>query len=192
MTSQDASQAEPQEQVKGGKDKSTKRTFVPIAEVSQLQDALQNERKRNEECMTRLKYLQADFENLQKRSKKEIEESVKYGETDLAIRLLPVLDDLERALAASKNSDNKDAVVGGVEMILKAAQNVLFSKGLAPIDAVGKKFDPAKHEAAGYVSSSDHEDNTIIRELRKGYMFCDKVIRPSIVEVARKASSEKT
>jgi len=193
MTSEDASQGGPQEPVaKGRKDVFTKRTFVSIAEVTQLHNALEKEQKKNEECMTRLKYLQADFENLQKRSKKEIEEAVKYGETDLAIQLLPVLDDLERALTAGKNSDNRDAVVGGLEMILKAAQNVLFKRGLSPIDAVGKKFDPTRHEAIGFVSSSDLEDNTIVRELRRGYMFCDKVIRPSIVEVARKTSVERT
>ena len=192
MIPQDTPQQEPNEHpIDRKKDASAKRTFVPVSEVTLLRKALEEEKKKNEECVTRLKYLQADFENLQKRSKREIDDATKYGETDLTLNLLPIFDDLERALAAGKNLDNKEAIVGGLEMILKAAQNVLFRRGLSPIDAVGKKFDPAKHEAIGFVSSSDREENTVVRELRKGYMFGEKVIRPSIVEVARNPSSEQ-
>jgi len=168
----------------------SKKTFVSTVETARLEKALQEEKKKNEEYVTRLKYLQADFENLQKRTKKEIEEMVKYGHEDLMVSLLPILDDLERALNAGKSSDNKDAVVEGLELVLKATQNVLFQKGLSPIDSVGKKFDPTKHEAIGFVSSTDYEDNTVVREFRRGYMLGDKVIRPSIVEVARKPSTE--
>jgi len=173
------------------KETPTKKTFVPITGIARLEKDLQEERKKNEEYLTRLKYLQADLENLQKRTKREIEETVKYGNEDLIVSLLPILDDLERALAAGRNSDNKDAVVGGLELILKATQNVLFQKGLSAIDAVGKKFDPAKHEAIGFISSQDCEDNTIVRELRRGYMLDSKVIRPSIVEVSRKPTAKQ-
>lgn len=168
-----------------------KRTFVPASEVGELRKALEEEKKKSEEYLTRLKYLQADFENLQKRSKREMDEAIKHGETELAQDLLPVLDDLERALVAGKNSDNKEGIIGGLEMILKMAQNILSKRGLSPIDAVGKKFDPTRHEAAGFVSSPDCEDNMVVKELRKGYVFGDKVIRPSIVEVARKSSPEQ-
>jgi len=168
----------------------SKKTFVSAVETARLEKALQEEKKKNEEYLTRLKYLQADLENLQKRTRKEIEEMVKYGHEDLIVSLLPVLDDLERALNAGKSSDNKDAVVEGLELVLKATQNVLFQKGLSPIDSIGKKFDPTKHEAIGFVSSTDYEDNTVVREFRRGYMLGDKVIRPSIVEVARKPSIE--
>jgi len=163
---------------------------VPIIEVARLEKALEEERKKSEEYLTRLKYLQADFENLQKRTKKEIEEMVKYSNENLILNLLPILDDLERALNAGKSSDNKDAVIGGLELILKETQNILFQKGLSEIHSVGTRFDPTKHEAIGFISSPDHEDNTVIREFRRGYMLNDKVIRPSMVEVARKPSAE--
>lgn len=192
MIPQDTPQQRPSEHSSDRKkDDPSKRTFVPASEIASLQKALDEKKKENEECLTRLKYLQADFENLQKRSKREIDEAIKYGETDLAYNFLPILDDLERALAAGKNSDNKEAIVGGLEMILKAAQSALIRRGLSPIDAVGKKFDPAKHEAIGFVSSSDSEENTVVRELRKGYMFGGKIIRPSIVEVARNLGPEQ-
>ena len=193
MTSQKVPEQKPHEaSSQEKKEPSVKRTFVPASEVKELQKALEEEKKKSEEYLTRLKYLQADFENLQKRSKREMDEAIKYGETELALSFLPVLDDLERALVAGKNSDNKEAIIGGLEMILKTAQNILLKRGLSPIDAVGKKFDPTKHEAAGFVSSSDCEDNMVVKELRKGYVFGDKVIRPSIVEVARKTSPEQT
>ncbi len=173
------------------KDASAKTTFVPASEVTKLRKALEEEKKENEKYLDRLKYLQADFENLQKRSKKEMDEAIKYGETGLILNFLSVLDDIERALAAGKNSSNKEAIIEGLEMILKATQNVLFKRGLSPIDAIGKRFDPTKHEAVGFVCSPDHEDNTVVRELRKGYTFGDKVIRPSMVEVAKKLDSEQ-
>jgi molecular chaperone GrpE len=174
------------------KDASAKTTFVPASEVTKLRKALEEEKKENEKYLDRLKYLQADFENLQKRSKKEMDEAIKYGETDLILNFLSVLDDIERALVAGKNSSNKEGIIEGLEMIWKATQNILFKRGLSPIDAVGKKFDPTRHEAVGFVCSPDHEDNIVVRELRKGYMFGDKVIRPSMVEVARKQSSEQS
>lgn len=193
MTHHDLSQAVPQErETHEKKGASTKKTFVPIVEVARLEKALEEERKKSEDYLTRLKYLQADFENLQKRTRREIEETVKYGNEDLIVSLLPILDDLERALTAGRSSDDKDAVIGGLELILKATQNVLFQKGLSAIDAVGKKFDPAKHEAIGFISSPDHEDNTVVREFRRGYMLGNKVIRPSVVEVSRKPSAEQT
>jgi molecular chaperone GrpE len=167
----------------------SKKTFVSVAEAARLEKALQEEKKKSEEYLTRLKYLQADFENFQKRTKKEIEEIVKYSNEDLIVSLLPVLDDLERALNASKSSGNKDAVIEGLELVLKETQSILFQKGLSPIDCVGKKFDPTKHEAVGFVSSNEHEDNTVIRELRKGYVLNGKVIRPSMVEVNRRTST---
>ena len=192
MISRDSPVKEPPKHDTEEKNASVKKTFVPVSEVTSLRKALEEEKKKNEEYVNRLKYLQADFENLQKRSKREMDEAIRYGETDLVSNLLPVLDDLERALAADKNSDNKEAIIGGLEMILKTTQNVLFRRGLSPIDAVGKRLDPTKHEAIGFVSSADCEDNTVVRELRKGYMFGDRVLRPSIVEVARKAGSEQS
>ncbi len=193
MTGPDPSEAGPQEPENNEeKEVSKRKTFVPIVEVARLEKALEEERKKSEEYLTRLKYLQADFENLQKRTKKEIEETVKYSNEDLIVSLLPILDDLERALNAGKSSDNKDAVIGGLELILKETQNVLFQKGLSEIDSIGKKFDPTRHEAIGFISSPDHEDNTVIREFRRGYMLNNKVIRPSMVEVARKPSAEST
>ncbi len=167
----------------------SKTTFVSIKEVEKLRKELEEEKKKSNEYLSRLKYLQADFENLQKRSKKEIEDATEYGNQELVVKFLPVLDDLERALASAKESKDSGAILDGVELILKEVQTTLYEVGLVPVESVGKKFDASSHEAMGYVENSNEPDCTITKELRKGYRLGDRVIRPSMVEVSRKPTS---
>ncbi|MFH0848237.1 MAG: nucleotide exchange factor GrpE [archaeon] len=164
----------------------SKTTFVSIKELDKLKEALEQEKKESNECLLRLKHIQADFENLQKRTKKEMEEVVRYGNEGLVTKLLPVLDDLERALNATKETGNREAILDGVELILKGIQATLFEVGVSQIEAVGTRFDPSIHEAIGYVEAPDQPENIIVREFRKGYRLGDKVIRHSVVEVSRR------
>lgn len=136
--------------------------------------------------MNRLKYLQADFENYQKRVKREQEELVKRGSEELIVKLLGVVDDLERAIEASKNSSDKKLLVSGVEMVLKKLQATLAEEGVSQIEAVGKPLDPELHEAIATVETDQCPENIIVRVLRKGYSLNGKLIRPSMVEVAKK------
>ena len=136
--------------------------------------------------MNRLKYLQADFENYQKRVKREQEELVKRGSEQLIVKLLGVVDDLERAIEASKSSSDKEVLVSGVEIVLKQLQATLAEEGLSQIEAVGKPLDPELHEAIATVETDQYPENIIVRVLRKGYSLNGKVIRPSMVEVATK------
>ena len=136
--------------------------------------------------MNRLKYLQADFENYQKRVKREQEELVKHGSEQLIVKLLGVVDDMERAIEASKSSSDKEVLVSGVQMVLKQLQATLAEEGLSQIEAVGKPLDPELHEAIATVETDQYPENIIVRVLRKGYSLNGKVIRPSMVEVAKK------
>jgi molecular chaperone GrpE len=163
----------------------SKTTFVSQVEFEKLKKVLDDEKKKASEYLSRLKYLQADFENLQKRTKKEVDEAILHGNEGLIMKLLPILDDLERALNSAKETKDKEAVLDGLELILKEVQTTLYEVGLLPIESIGKSFDPLIHEAIGYVESSDQPENTITREFRKGYKLGDKVIRPSVVEVVR-------
>lgn len=163
----------------------SKTTFVSVKELDKLKEALEEEKKKSNEYLLRLKHMQADFENLQKRTKKEMEETVRYGNEGLVSKLLPILDDLERALNASKETKNKEAVLDGLELILKEIQTTLYEVGLSHIESVGARFDPSIHEAIGYLETSDQPENVVMREFRKGYRLGDKVIRPSVVEVSR-------
>lgn len=160
-------------------------------ELENLKKALEDERARLNVYMNRMKYLQADFENLQKKMKREVEEGVRREEERLIARLLDVLDDLERAVEAGRGSGEKEAVTSGVEMVLKRFQRILEEEGLARVEAAGKPFDPRLHEAVEEALVDDVPENTVVAELRKGYLLKGRVIRSSMVRVARSPGKEK-
>jgi molecular chaperone GrpE len=158
-------------------------------EVEELKKALEEERKKAEDYLIRLKYLQADFENYQKRVKKEIEEAVRFEVEKLILKLLNVLDNLELALKIGRETNNKEALVKGVELTLNGLKEALKEEGLVGIEALGKPFDPNLHEAVEQIQTSNPPDNIVVEELRKGYILRGKVIRPSMVKVAKLISS---
>jgi len=133
------------------------------------------------------KYLRlyAEFENYKKRVNKDKEELIKYGNENLLYSLLPVIDNLEMALKHS--SDEVTAgLIQGVEITLKELLRTLDKFGLTPIEANGKPFDPAIHHAMSVVEREDIEENIVVEELRKGYVFRDKVLRAPLVAVSKK------
>lgn len=145
---------------------------------------LDEEHGRAEEYYGRLLRLQADFENYRRRTQKEKEDLWKYASEQLIISLLPVLDNLDRALVA--RDDDPVRVVEGVEMIYRQLQDILTREGLSSIPAAGEEFDPALHEAMMQQETDQYPDNTVLEELQKGYLLKDKVIRPAMVKVARR------
>ncbi|MFQ5763091.1 MAG: nucleotide exchange factor GrpE [Candidatus Bathyarchaeia archaeon] len=161
-------------------------------DMSSLKEALQKEREKVEEYLNRLKYLQADFQNYQKRVQKEIGEASRLASEKLMVELLSVLDDLERAVGVGKKAEDKKLMLAGLEMVLKEFTDILKRQGLNPIEALGKPFNPALHEAVSQVETDEYEDDTITQELRKGYIFNNKVIRPSMVQVAKAKKPSET
>jgi len=153
-------------------------------EIETLKKELCDEQEKAERYLTQLKYLQADFENFQKRMKKEIDQQIQLSNEELIVNLLCIIDELELAVQAGKQTKNGDVIVSGVEMVLKKLYETLGHEGLAQIEAVGKPFDPTKHEAVQKVLTREHADGIIIEEVRKGFVLRDKVIRPSMVKVA--------
>ena len=154
-------------------------------EVAKLKRQLDEEHERAEQYLNQLKYLQADFDNYCKQSKKWVENSIKCANELLITKLLNVLDSLELAVKASREDNSKEALIKGVEITLKNFENILKEGGLEKIEALNKKFDPALHEAVEQAITNDPPDNIIIEELRKGYLFRGKVIRPSMVKVTK-------
>ncbi len=148
------------------------------------------EKKRSEEYLTRLKYLQADFENLRKRCDRQIQQVTEYGTERLVIQLLEVLDELELAVKNGQSTDSAKILLEGVQMTMKRLRKVLEQEGVSPIESIGKPFDPSKHNAIAAEERDDVENCVVTEEVRKGYMMKDKVIRPSIVKVAVKKSSK--
>lgn len=137
--------------------------------------------------------LYAEFDNYKKRVARDREELIKYGNESLLYELLPVIDNLEMAMKHSSNdtSSASSAMGGGglaqgVEITLKEFLRVIDKFGLSPIDASGKMFDPSLHHAMTQVERDDIDENMVVEEFRKGYMFREKVLRPSLVAVSKK------
>lgn len=155
-----------------------------IRRASEIEKTLAAEQAKSKDYLNRLMYLQADFENYRKRVEKEIGEAIQRTNERLITDLIAVIDELEIAVQSSKKTENKQALIEGVEMVLKKLYATLEQEGLAKIEAVGKPFDPNKHEVILRVPTNNHVEGTVIEEVRRGYMFKNKVIRPSIVKVA--------
>ena len=159
--------------------------------LRKLEEALNAEQAKSREYLDRLKYLQADFENYRKRADKEFQEVTQRSNERLIIDILDIADDLERAVQTGRTTDNTKVLLEGVEMVQKKLYSMLEQEGLTRIDAVGKPFDPNRHELLAKISCKDHEEGTIVEEVRKGYIFKGKVIRPSVVKIACKEGEFK-
>lgn len=142
---------------------------------------LAQEKKRSEELLMKLKYLQADFENHRKRADKEMREVEEASVRGLVLKLLSVLDELGLATENAKSGKGGE-LLEGIKMVHKNLNAVLESEGLRKIKAVGEPFDPKVHEAVEKVEGSSKGD-VVVGEIRPGYMFRGQVIRPSMVKV---------
>ena len=127
----------------------------------------------------------AEFDNFRKRTDREKEAMFGNGQSAMIVKILPVLDDMERGLAALSEEEKGSSVGQGLEMICKKLSKILEDAGVTPIEAEGKPFDPALHNAVMQQESEEFESGTVIKELQKGYMFRDQVIRYSMVMVAQ-------
>ncbi len=148
----------------------------PLAELAALRD--------------RHLRLSADFDNYRKRAAREREETVCFANENLIGELLPVLDNLERALATAEGCAGGEAIAEGVRLISRQLGEVLGRCGLSSVAAAGAAFDPNLHEAVGMVTSGEHPEGTVVSEVRKGFSLKGKVIRPAMVLVSRGSSSE--
>ncbi len=136
------------------------------------------------EYLDHLQRLQAEFDNYKKRVDREKAELIKYASAELVSELIDIMENLERGVASAKGSDDIDSIVKGMEMVSTQLKDILGSRGLKPIEAVGKKFDPHYHEAMMMTPTDEYPYNTVIEEFQQGYMIKDKVIRYSKVRVS--------
>jgi molecular chaperone GrpE len=127
---------------------------------------------------------QADFENYKKRSAREKDEAIKYANSSLLERLVPILDNFELGLSAARSEGETSPVFSGMSMILKQLNDLLTENGAQPIEAEGKKFDPNLHEAIAREPSEKVPEGTVLRQTRRGYRLKDRLLRPSSVVVS--------
>jgi molecular chaperone GrpE len=138
------------------------------------------------------KYLRtlAENENARKRFRLQSEETVRLQREGLLRDLLPIIDNLERAVGAARGGGNGKSIVEGVEMVLQSMFDLLKGHGVSQLQTLGQPFDPQKHEAVDHVSSPQHAPNTVIQEFHRGYQIGDRTLRPARVSVAKASAKD--
>ncbi|MCE0523681.1 MAG: nucleotide exchange factor GrpE [Methylacidiphilales bacterium] len=137
------------------------------------------------ELKDRLLRAQAEWDNSRKRILREKEEAVRYAGEAILERLLPVLDNFEMGMQAAKTATDPKTIAQGLEMVLAQFQQALRDAGVEAIDAVGKPFDPHRHEALGHHESHEHPEGQVLSQIRKGYKLKDRLLRAASVFVAK-------
>ncbi|MFZ2071547.1 MAG: nucleotide exchange factor GrpE [Halobacteriota archaeon] len=157
-------------------------------EVGRLKHDLEEQIMLADDYLSRLKYLQAEFENYKKIVAREQEMYKMRATEELIKNLLPVIDNLEMAIASARRNEDDQTLVEGIELIYANLVAVLAKEGLKPLKTVGEKFDPYEHEVILTVLADDLPEDTIVEELEKGYKLGTKVIRTSKVKISKAVS----
>ncbi|SFM46164.1 nucleotide exchange factor GrpE [Thermodesulforhabdus norvegica] len=133
----------------------------------------------------------AEMDNTRKRLERERNEAVAYANEQILRELLPVIDNLERAISHANSETDPKALLEGVEITLRSFLSTLERFGCTPFESVGKPFDPSYHEAIMQQETEEYPENTVLQEYQKGYMLKDRLLRPAMVVVARSVKEKK-
>jgi len=169
-------------------DKDNKKTGDPLKEMEARLESLEKEGK---ESYDRFLRVSAEFENYKKRAAREMNDFRKFANESFIKAMLPVVDNLDRAIESSSNDDHaQNSVLEGVNMTLKEILKVFEQFNVKPFESLGKAFDPALHQAVMQEETNDHPENTVLNELQKGYMMHDRLLRPAMVVVSKTKEPE--
>jgi molecular chaperone GrpE len=157
-------------------------------EVQALKAELEQKKKELATAQEKQLRALAEMENYKKRAARDQTEQLRYANEKLLRELLPVLDNLERALNHAKDASERSPWIEGVELTYRQFLDVLKKFGVTPITSIGEIFDPGRHQAVAYLDTNDQPENHVAEELQKGYLYHERVLRPSMVAVARKPS----
>jgi molecular chaperone GrpE len=160
-------------------------------EIIKLNKELEEKTKEAKENNDNFLRSRADLENYKKRVEKEKKEIREFANDNLIMDLLTVVDNMERALSHINDESNVKSLKEGVDITVNQMITLLNQFGLEQISAVGESFDPKVHEALSHEESADHEPDTVIREMRKGYTLKGRLLRPSIVTVSKSVEDTK-
>jgi len=164
------SQKEPSKEHKGDSD------------IEALNRMVEEEKEKASNYLANWQRAEADFSNYKKRLEQEKNETTSYANWALILNLLPVLDDLDRAIDAAPSEITDNAWFEGIKLIQKKLWTVLKSNGISEIEALGKPFDPNVHEAVAHLEG---EEGIVVNEIQKGYKLKDRLLRPSLVGVGK-------
>ena len=161
---------------------------TPVEEDSKVEETQSEENKKLQEAYDKLNQqyvrLAADFDNYRKRQEQERESLVKYGTENALKKMLEVLDNFERGQKALEGVEDSEKIKECFQLVHKQVWETLSKLGLEEIKAVGEEFDPNFHEAVMQTPTTEHPEHTVINELQKGYKVGDKILRPTLVNVA--------
>jgi molecular chaperone GrpE len=158
---------------------------VTESETQKLQAQIAAKDKELSEIKDRYLRALADNENARKRIRQQSEESIRIQRENFLRDLLPIVDNLERAVEAARGGGNGKPIVEGVEMVLRTILDFLKTHGVTQISAVGELFDPQRHEAVDQIESDQHPPNTVVNEFHRGYQIGERLLRPARVAVAK-------
>ncbi|MFP4087460.1 MAG: nucleotide exchange factor GrpE [Desulfobacteraceae bacterium] len=162
--------------------------FIPLEEMTREQlieklEEMEKERDDNQDLYLRAK---AEMENVKKRFQKEKQDLLKYANESLLKQLLPVADNLEKAIGHSQEQNSLKTLLEGVDLTLKGLMDTLKKAGVEPIEAVGEPFDPNFHEAMSEAEAEETPPGTVIQEFQKGYTLNNRLLRPAMVVISKK------
>jgi len=167
-----------------------------IVETEDETEKLRNELAQalNDIKMHQEQYLRtlADMENLRKRTQRDKEELAKFANENILREILPVIDNLERAVDHAEQAETNDGLFEGVQMTLTQFSQLLNKFGVEPVDAIGQPFDPAYHQAMGQLESDEHPVNTVVQQMQKGYQLNNRLLRPAFVMLAKAPTIKET
>lgn len=158
---------------------------APAQAEGVAQEALDSKTRECEQLVEQLQRLAAEYSNYQKRMQRVMEEEKGRAVGDLALDLLPAIDNFERAMAAAEAKPDFAALLEGVRLVHAQLLAGLKKHGITPVEAGGQEFNPEHHEAVAHVPSEEHAEGRIIHEVHKGYRIGDRLLRPSRVAVSK-------
>jgi molecular chaperone GrpE len=167
-------------------------TSEQMVEAEKLQSRIEGLQKEKDELFAKLQRVSADYDNLQKRTAKQIAESISYEKEKIIKAFLPAFDNFEHTLQNALSDDNVDTLLKGIRIIYDQMLDILKLHNVEQIKALGQPFDPAMHQAIMQKTEHEQEDNIVLEEFQKGYKLDGRVIRPSRVIVNKLTTEQPT
>jgi molecular chaperone GrpE len=155
-------------------------------ELAEVKEMLSTTKELADSNLNKLKYMAADFDNYRKQIERQMNSKIESSRGELLSKFLNVYDDFTRALKMAEQSKSDSLVIEGLQGIKKNLEHLLESEQVREIEAIGTPFDPNIHDAISFSYRDDLPESTVTKEIRKGYMLNDKILRPSLVEVSKK------
>jgi molecular chaperone GrpE len=174
-----------QERIEALETPSVSQLMEQVADLERQRDAAVQEAAEN---LAGLQRIAADFQNYKRRTEQERETTAGLANESLLRKVIAIADDFDRAIEAMPEALTADGWVQGIAAIDRKLRTLLDSEGVTPIEALGLPFDPRQHEALSHIETSDAPDETVVAEIQRGYRVRDRVLRPSLVAVAKNPS----